>query len=405
VIEPDVGLGVEPRGADRLEPGQLPGAPTSLTFQEQSVLWGQAYEVLVKRGVLACLVEHGLLEPTREQLRDWTHTRLLDVHTALLRGLAVIDENAVRLVDAALEHMALTAYGLGYTATREYLRPLRREIETERLRLRALWCPLTLPGTSGEDLPHERAARFHRQFGLTGVVDPALAHKGQPANSDFTLWLAGEHKTEHLLVQEYSFDMPAALGDYRDQQAHVEELLRHRRLLDSRSVFASVSAEVTEESFELARDICTHLTALTAGNKPLYKLCQASGYAESTASWLRRDGVQTKPCVARALAVTPNGLESLAARFDRGDAPEPRRVLMERLGTAYREAVRVQDGDEAELDERIGAVFRDAAKAAQVAARRHKGPGAHAAPGRGLPVRVRRARCAVHQSGRSDAHG
>ena len=32
-------------------------AVTELTFQQQAVLWGQAYEVLVKRGVLGCLIE------------------------------------------------------------------------------------------------------------------------------------------------------------------------------------------------------------------------------------------------------------------------------------------------------------------------------------------------------------
>jgi hypothetical protein len=332
--------------------------PELLSFREQAVLWGQAYEVLVKRGVLACLVEVGLLDLTRPSNAQWLDTRLLDVQTALVRGLGIIDENAVRLVDAAFEHMALTSYGLGYTATREYLRPLLRHIETDRLKLRALWCPLTLPGTSGDSLPEQRAAEFHKEFGLTGIVDLSLAHKGRPANSDFTLWLAGEHKDEYVLVQEYSFDMPPGLGDFRDQQAHLDELLRHRRLLDARSVFASVSAEVTGESFELSRDIAAHLTALTSGNKPLYKLCQASGYAESTVDWLRRDGVQSKPCTARALAITPNGLESLAARFDQAAIKEPRRILMEQLGAAYREAIRVKDGDDAELDNRVRAVFR-----------------------------------------------
>ena len=41
---------------------------SELTFQQQAVLWGQAYEVLVKRGVLACLIEQGLA--------DWNHPGL-----------------------------------------------------------------------------------------------------------------------------------------------------------------------------------------------------------------------------------------------------------------------------------------------------------------------------------------
>ena len=172
------------------------------------------------------------------------------------------------------------------------------------------------------------------------------------------MWLSGEHKEDYLLVQEYSFDMPPGLGDFREQQAHPDELARHRRLLDARSVFAAVSAEVSGESFELSRDIAAHLTALTSGNKPLFKLCQASGYAESTVDWLRRYGALTKPCMARALAVTLNGLESLAARFTGGGQKEPRQVLMEQLGTAYRQAVKVKDGDDAELTNSVRSVFK-----------------------------------------------
>ena len=54
-------------------------AVTELTFQQQAVLWGQAYEVLVKRGVLACLIEQGLVTRDRPGLRRWTDTKLLEV--------------------------------------------------------------------------------------------------------------------------------------------------------------------------------------------------------------------------------------------------------------------------------------------------------------------------------------
>jgi ethanolamine utilization microcompartment shell protein EutS len=328
------------------------------TFQQQAVLWGQVYEVLVKRGVLACLVETGLLSRDLPSLRPWIETRVLDVQIALVRGLGVIDENGVRLIDAAVEHLALSAYGLGYTAMREYLKPLLRDIATDRLRLRALWCPLTLPGTGADSSAEGRAQAFHTEFGLSGFVDVALADKGKPANSDFSLWLSGQTKEDHLLVQEYSFDMPRYLGDFRDQKAHLDELSRHRRLLESRGVFAAVSAEVAGEGFELSNDIAVHLSALTSQDKPLFKLCQASGYAESTVNRLQGCGLLTKPCVARALAVTPNGLESLAARFADAGAKEPRRVLMEQFGTAYRDATKIKDGDDAELTGRVRAVFR-----------------------------------------------
>jgi hypothetical protein len=45
-----------------------PSAMSELPFQKQAELWGQAYEVLVKRGVLACLVETQVRRPRAPQL-------------------------------------------------------------------------------------------------------------------------------------------------------------------------------------------------------------------------------------------------------------------------------------------------------------------------------------------------
>jgi len=286
------------------------------TFQKQAELWGQAYEVLVKRGVLANLLECKLLSPDHPQLVAWKQCQLLDVSKALNRGLEIIDESLRERVKAAVEHMAITAYGVGYTVTREYLKSLPKAARL-KLKLRALWCPLQLPGFKGDiddRMCRDRQAFYH-EFGLHGVLDPALSGKGQPANADFIIWLSGEFKEDYLLVQEYSYDMPYALGDFGDQDAHLEELARHRRLIDSRSVFARVTAEVEGESFELSEDIRHHLSALTSGNKPFYKLCQGCSYAANTSEWLRRDGVLAKPVNVRALAITPNGLESIAARY------------------------------------------------------------------------------------------
>lgn len=333
---------------------------SELPFQKQAELWGQAYEVLVKRGVVAQLVECRLLDPDHPQLLVWKQHHLLDVSKALNRGLDIIDETQRDRVKAAVEHMALTAYGVGYTAMREYLRNLPKAARM-KLKLRALWCPLLLPGDKEE--PEDRMRRdreaFHREFGLQGVLDPALSGKGQPANADFVLWLSGEYKEDYLLVQEYSFDMPRAVADFSDQEAHLEELTRHRRLIDSRSVFARVTAEVDGEAFELSEDIKHHLSALTSGNKPFYKLCQGCSYAANTAQWLRRDGVLAKPCNVRALAITPNGLESIAARFLVDNTADPRRQLMEQMGKAYRQARKLEDGDEEGLLLQVKSVFQN----------------------------------------------
>jgi hypothetical protein len=331
---------------------------SEISFQQQAVIWGQAYEILVKRGVLACLIERKLLKPDHPGLAVWEETRLLSVSSAVIRELDLLDETSRDVVKAAVEHMALTAYGIGYTTMREYLKTLAKRLENGSLRLRALWCPLSLPGSTSasDDAKLANRTAFVSEFGIAGTPDPALSLKGMPANADFLLWLSGEAHEDYLLVQEYSYDMPPELGDFREQGAHLDELVRHRRYVDSRSVFARVAAEVDGERFELSDDIRNHLGALTGDNKPLYKLCQASAYAESTISLLRKSGLLQNPCVARALAITPNGLESLAARFD-DQAADTRRALMEQMGTAYRKTKKLTDGDQDGLAEQTAAVF------------------------------------------------
>lgn len=328
------------------------------TFQQQAVVWGQAYEILVKRGVLACLIERKLVQPNHPRFAAWNETRLLSVSASVTQELDILDETSRDIVKAAVEHLALTAYGLGYTVMREYLKPLARRLDNGSLKLRALWCPLTLPGatTSSEDARLANREAFAKEFGLQHQSDPSLSAKGMPANADFLLWLSGDTRDDYLLVQEYSYDMPPEVGDFRDQDTHLDELIRHRRYVDSRSVFARVAAEVSGERFELSTDIKNHLGALTGDNKPLYKLCQASAYGESTVSTLRSAQILTNPCVVRALAITPNGLESLSAKFD-GEVADTGRSLMEQMGTAYRNTKKLLDGDKEGLTEQTEAVF------------------------------------------------
>ena len=219
---------------------------TELGFHQQAVFWGQAYEVLVKRGVLACLVEQGLADRTRPGLAPWREVKLLEVSSHLCRALELLDEAAKDVVKAAVNHLALTAYGVGYTATREYLKSARSHFKNpDALQVRALWCPLSLPGqpSGGQEARVANRNAFHAQLGLTGIVDPAWSLKGQPANADFLLWLSGDVKEDFILVQEYSYEMPPTLGDFREQGAHLDELMRHRRIVDARSVFAKVAAE------------------------------------------------------------------------------------------------------------------------------------------------------------------
>lgn len=330
---------------------------SELSFQQQASLWGQAYEIFVKRGVLACLIETKFLSPEHEALKSWKATRLMEVSTALIRHLDILDDVGRARVKAAAEHIALTAFGVGYTATREYLNHIGKA--RNKLKLRALWCPLVLPGdeTALELRRKNDREAFYREFGIEGLVDEHRTTKGQPVNADFILWLSGTAKEDYLLVQEYSFDMPGELPDFKTQGAHLDELIRYRKLMDSRSVFARVTAEVRGERFELSDDIRNHLSALTGRNKPFYKLCQACSYADNSALWFRDAGILTKPCHLRALALTPNGLESLAARDEPDASKDPRRSLMAQMGEAYRNASKLKDGDEDGLTAQVRGVF------------------------------------------------
>lgn len=45
---------------------------TGVSFQKQAELWGKTYEILVKRGVLTCLVEKRLICLDDPHLKPWT---------------------------------------------------------------------------------------------------------------------------------------------------------------------------------------------------------------------------------------------------------------------------------------------------------------------------------------------
>jgi len=336
------------------------------SLYQQAVLWGQAYEVLAKRGGLDYLIERQMIDVDRPSLKAWRTHKLLDVATALHASLGLTDPDASARVVAAVEHMALTAWGAGYTAMRHYIGAIERAIKpfiAQKLKVKALWCPLTLPGTAKATSDEERSERraklvedFATEFGIEGLRDPRWAAKGRPANADFILWLDYDGKRTYLLVQEYSFDMPGELMDFREQDAHLQELKRFRRIVDSRGVFARVTAEVEHEHFELADDIWHYLLALTSENKPFYKLCQASSYATSMAELLQSRVGVTGTIIARALAITPNGLDSLSAHIG-GDNKDPRHKLMQQLAAAYQKAEKVPDEDKDALTRLAAKVF------------------------------------------------
>ena len=336
---------------------------------QQAILWGQAYEILTKRGVIDYLVESRMVDIESPWLKPWrTHT-LPNVSAAIISALGLVDPDASDQVTAAVEHMALTSFGTGYTLMRHYHNAIKSSIGSSRkpffenkLKVKALWCPLTMPSLPRAEPSEAEAQRekliqdFAAAFGLRGVPDPQWAAKGKPAKADFMLWLDYDGKHTFLLVQEYAYDSPGELADFQKPEAHLKEFKRFRRIINSRSVFARVAAEVEHEHFELAEDIWNYLLAFSGKDKPFYKLCQASSYATSMAKVLQdRAGVTgiIKTC---ALAITPNGVDSLSAHIGKNNK-DPRRELMEKMAEAYQEAERRPDYNKDELTKSAEHVF------------------------------------------------
>ena len=326
----------------------------------QAALWGQVFEIAVKRGVLARLRHHGLITPEHRALAAWAGLTNARVYAGVRHALNLVDENALAIMRQAVAHSLTLGYGLGWTAMREYL---RRAHERTRgtLELKALWCPLTLPASTRERSSEALTAAqgFREAFGLT-ASDSVLTARGAPAWSDFTLWLTTSrtHKPDHLLVLEFSYNAPLELPDYRREEMHLSEVGRYARMLDGRGVFSRVCAEVTGERFELAPTLASHLGAFTSRDKPLFKLCQGASYAESTLELLVAEGKLARAVDARVLAVTSNGFESLAAHFKPNEATqEPRVALMRELGRAYRTVLKPGDDAGERLTDEMRMVF------------------------------------------------
>ncbi|SMF94308.1 Helicase conserved C-terminal domain-containing protein [Methylomagnum ishizawai] len=331
-------------------------------FKRRAVEYGRAYEIFVKRGVLACLLQTGLIRHDDPRWAAWRNTSLGQVYSAVLKQLAFVDEFQKRVCMGFLRHLAATAYGNGYTAMREYLSRVPGQQKRLDLSVVALWCPLQLPGPLPPDAVAESkqatAREIHALLGLGGEPDPALVGTGNPGNADFLLWLVTGRGVNHLLAQEYSFNAPPGLDDFYAEPGHLTEFLRHARLMGSRGVFSMISAEVDREYFELSDAMRLHLKAFTSEDKPLYKLCQASSYAVTTLRELERHDRLQGPCVARALAITPDGLESLAAEYHVGNSSiDPRFTLMDNLGQAYRASRAAGAATEDELVEEIQRAF------------------------------------------------
>lgn len=327
-------------------------------------LWGQTFEIAVKRGVLTALMASAVQDLDRFDLTPWKALGVADVYAALAKELREVDQNLKARTRETARHLFELGMGLGQTAMREYLRKLKPDAEDYRIK--ALWCPLQLPRLQGDfDAEREEALlAWAAAFGQERI-ESALANKGFPARADFLLWLEPRYDSldREFLCLEFSLNGLPETADYSKPDAHLEELRRFAWFMDTRSVFSRVCAEVSGEEFLLSPDIKNHLPAFTGRDKPLYKLCQAASYIHTSMRWLKSQGLDDKPCNTRALSITQNGFESLAARFFSRPEVDPRVSLLESLGRAYRDAEKVPDCDEEALNDHIRYAFDKIRKA------------------------------------------
>ncbi|HLO87235.1 MAG TPA: helicase-related protein [Nostocaceae cyanobacterium] len=310
-----------------------------LSFLEQAAVWGQVFELAVKRGVLQNLIYQKLVNNQDLVLKPWQEVKNADIYNQLVKTLQLTDPTAKEWVNTMVRHLWGLGYGLGWTAIRECL----KNISIRQPQLTAIWCPLVLPGQKMErDAEQEKTAQeFQAAFQILGKPDLGLVNIGKPARADFLLWLSsgkntGKKLKHFLLCLEFSYNAPTKLADFSTETAHREEMMRYTRYIDSRGVFSRVCAEVEGEEFLFSSSLKNHLLAFSGIDKPLYKLCQASSYTERLIDLLRKQGRLEGGCSARAIAITANGCESIAADFVEGLESHPRARLMTSLGEAYR---------------------------------------------------------------------
>ncbi|WP_445627212.1 helicase [Nostoc sp. DSM 114167] len=356
-----------------------------LSFLERASIWGQIFEIAVKRGVLQYLIHQNLLLKENHVFQLWQSHKNADVSHQLVKAFKITDPNHKEWVETMLRHLLVLGYGLGWTTMRECL----NHSQIRQPKLEAIWCPLTLPSQQmqRDEEKEETAKAFQEAFKLP-KLDENLIKRGQPARADFILWLSNESsshrnteeiipsedsksafsqpkdikrkKIENLILcLEFSYNAPIKFADFKNEAPHTEEISRYARYIESRGVFSRVCAEVEGEEFSLSKRLESFLSAFSGQDKPLFKLCQASSYTDSLIKVLRARKRLEGSCHARAIAVTSNGIESLAAQFW-GVEPEPdtRAKLMKSLGQAYCKAKHSNDDVPLDLDAEIGLVFK-----------------------------------------------
>ena len=331
----------------------------------RAALFGDVFEIAVKRGVLGYLCKSAIVAQAESELVPWREARVSELSTHLIQQLGVTDDNELRQVRSVCEHLLLSGYGLGWTCIREYLLRLPGASKRDWTVI-AMWCPLTMRDRAhgGFDFEHELSqtvTRFEASFALPPPVDLSLGRRGGPARADFLLLLQAQG-IYHLLCLEFSLNVPQQLGLFDEEEPHLAELVRYVHHLEGRGVFSRISAEVAGEGFSMSKGLLSHLAAFTTSDKPLYKLCQGCSYTSQLVQVLRQRRSLDSELRVQVLAVTASGLEGVSARFAPGK-PDVSAELVNSLGLAYRTAHTLATEDDEALNREIGAVYTQLARA------------------------------------------
>ena len=319
-------------------------------------VWGDVFEVSVKRGVLSFLVHQEIVRRDLPGLAPWCRAKPKDVLQHCLVQAETVDANARRLVSSYHDHLAVVGYGNGWTVAREWWRGLPKK---PRFEAAAIWCPLDLkerrPGHEAHVPDEARLARGREFAALFRITAPPgrLVTKGAPANADFLLMLEGRRGQRRLLCLEFSLNVPPEIDDFGTEEAHAREMSRYTRLVSGRGVFSNLAAEVEGVGFTVSAEMVDQLLAFTGRDKPLYKLTQGCSYASVLAAMLPQEVLNTG-LHADVVAVTAAGIESVNAPLGAGSQGDAKRQLVEALGNLYRGA----DKAERPFEERLEGVYR-----------------------------------------------
>lgn len=302
---------------------------------------GHVYELFVKRGLIAGLLERNLLPqdlldtPWYIDMRQ-VFEKIEDCYCNVYGSAEQNNPETKIALDSTIQYLFAIGQAHGLTIMRKYLDTLTSCLDTP-VTVEKLWCPIDLISDKGlayydnsDDGKMHAADEFRRKFRIK-AADHELTNRGCPARSDFLMILRTQNNERHLFVGEISLSA-AKIGINNMYRGDVIKELTHALSIShkKKSVFSILRAEIDENvSFKINDNLKYYLKAFTGRDKPLYKLCQASSYAMKMKSILEKNNQPLK--TACAAAITFESFEGILISDERPYSAE----LAQTLADAY----------------------------------------------------------------------